>query len=167
MSIPQAASEAAAVVAESIPGPKHFALTHIVYPPSNKLGIPLALLSLSPIFLFVAYFVLVVFGRRMSLFLLAVGSVGNEALSLFLKRILKSPRPFPHLPHVGHGYGMPSSHTQAASFVLAWGIGYWLSIEARYDNMPTDARTRTVRKVRTGTYVFGLFAWSIAVAASR
>lgn len=166
MSVSNAASEAAAAVADA-PGPKHFALTHIVYPATDKLGIPLALLSLSPIFLFVAYFSLVIFGRRLSLFLLAVGSVGNEALSLLLKRLLKSPRPFPHLPHVGHGYGMPSSHTQAASFVLAWGIGYWLSIESRYDNRPLESRTRTIRKIRSGIYLFGLFAWSLTVAASR
>lgn len=167
MSIPEAASAAVEAVSHHLPGPKHFALTHIVYPVDNRLGIPLALLSLSPIFLFVAYFVLVVFGRRLSLLLLAAGSVGNEVLSLLLKRLLKSPRPFPHLPHVGHGYGMPSSHAQAASFVLAWGLGYWLSIEQRYDNKPTDARARLVRKVRSGVYLLGLFVWSLFVAASR
>lgn len=146
---------------------KHFTLTHIVYDPSDALGIPLALLSLSPIFLFVAYFALVIFGRRLSLLLLAAGSVGNEVLSLALKRALRAPRPYPHLPHIGHGYGMPSSHAQAGAFVLAWGIGYALSQSARYSPSPISDRTETLRRGRTGIYLFGLLAWSLAVAYSR
>lgn len=146
---------------------KHFALTHIVYDPSTRMGIPLALLSLSPIFLFVAYFALVVFGRRLTLLLLAAGSVGNEVLSLALKRVLRAPRPFPHRPHVGHGYGMPSSHAQAGAFVLAWGCLYAWSQGGRYPARSVSARARTVHAVRTGIYVFGLAAWSLAVAYSR
>lgn len=147
---------------------KHFGLTHIVYTPS-LLGVPLALLSLSPIFLFVAYFALVIFGRRLSLALLAIGSVGNEALSLVLKRLVKAPRPFPHKLHVGDGYGMPSSHAQAGAFVLAWGVGYALSLEERYERESgvMDRRVALVRRVRRGIYVFGLAAWSSAVAYSR
>jgi len=144
---------------------KHFGLTHIVYTPSI-LGIPLALLSLSPIFLFVAYFSLVIFGRRLSLALLAIGSVGNEVLSLALKRAIRAPRPFPHKAHVGDGYGMPSSHAQAAAFVLAWGIGYAVSLEARYGGR-SSGRVAAIRVVRHGIYLFGLAAWSGAVAYSR
>jgi len=72
---------------------KSFSLTHIVYDPSSRIGLPLALISVSPIFLFVAYFSLVVFTRRLTLKLLAAGSVLNEVLSLALKRILRVPRP--------------------------------------------------------------------------
>lgn len=151
----------------AIPDSKHFALTHIVYDPDSPLGIPLALLSLSPIFLFVAYFALVIFGRRLSLLLLAAGSVGNEALSLALKRSLRSPRPFPDHPHIGDGYGMPSSHAQAGAFVLAWGVGYALSQGARYPPRKASARAETMHRVRTGIYLFGLASWSMAVAYSR
>lgn len=142
---------------------KHFALTHIVYSPSDRLGIPLALLSLSPIFLFVAYFTLVVINRRLVVLLLAGGSVFNEILSLALKRNFRKPRPFPHLPHIGHGYGMPSSHAQAGAFLFAWGVAYALS-PARY---PNTTGTQMIRKIRTGIYLFGLFSWSAAVAYSR
>lgn len=151
----------------AVPDSKHFALTHIVYDPSSNLGIPLALLSLSPIFLFVAYFALVIFGRRLSLLLLAAGSVGNEVLSLALKRALRSPRPYPDHPHIGDGYGMPSSHAQAGAFVLAWGIGYALSQPARYPARTVSKRAETMHRVRTGIYVFGLAAWSLTVAYSR
>ncbi|TXT10946.1 hypothetical protein VHUM_01697 [Vanrija humicola] len=146
---------------------KHFSLTHIVYASGSPLGVPLALLSLSPIFLFVAYFALVVFGRRLSLLLLTAGSVANEALSLLLKRVLKAPRPFPDILHVGDGYGMPSSHSQAGAFVAAWAVGYALSLRSRYTRAAGSPRIALVRKVRTGIYVFGVFAWSAAVAYSR
>ncbi|BEJ13340.1 hypothetical protein CspHIS471_0305140 [Cutaneotrichosporon sp. HIS471] len=146
---------------------KHFALTHIVYDPSSHLGIPLALLSLSPIFLFVAYFALVIFGRRVTLLLLAIGSVGNEVLSLGLKRVLRAPRPYPHLAHVGTGYGMPSSHAQAGAFVLAWAVGYALSQSERYPARTVSARAKTMYAIRTGIYLFGLASWSLAVAYSR
>ncbi|CAK9783411.1 hypothetical protein CC85DRAFT_325262 [Cutaneotrichosporon oleaginosum] len=154
--------------AAAVPAQKHFALTHIVYD-ASPLGALLALLSLSPIFLFVAYFALVVFGRRLSLLLLAAGSVANEALSLALKRALRAPRPFPHLAHVGHGYGMPSSHAQAGAFVLAWGVGYAMSLDARYSRAAgaRGQRAEAMRRVRVGIYLFGLAAWSVAVAYSR
>jgi dolichyldiphosphatase len=146
---------------------KHFGLTHIVHPRGTT-GILLALLSLSPIFLFVSYFTLLIFGRRLSLLLLAAGSVGNEALSLLLKRLIRAPRPFPHIPHVGDGYGMPSSHAQAGAFVFAWGLGYACSLEARYGAGAGRQGARgVVRRVRAGIYLFGLLAWSGAVAYSR
>lgn len=146
---------------------KHFSLTHIVYGADDPLGIPLALLSLSPIFLFVAYFALVVFGRRLSLLLLAGGSVFNEAFSLALKRLLREPRPFPDRPHVGDGYGMPSSHAQAGAFLFAWGVGYALSLDKRYPAAAVSDGIKMVRRVRTGVYLFGLLAWSLCVAYSR
>lgn len=146
---------------------KHFTLTLIVYDPTSRLGIPLALLSLSPIFLFVAYFALVIFSRRLSLLLLAAGSVANEVLSLALKRVLRVPRPYPHLPDVGSGYGMPSSHAQAGAFVLAWGIGYALSQGQRYPPRRESEQAKAMHAVRTGIYLFGLAAWSVAVAYSR
>lgn len=139
---------------------KSFSLTHIVYDSTSPIGLPLALVSVSPIFLFVAYFSLVVFTRRLSLALLAAGSVFNEVLSLGIKRLLKAPRPFPELKDVGHGYGMPSSHTQAAAFLLAWGIGYATS-DWRY------ATTTRIGRFRKVVYLVVLAAWSFTVAYSR
>ena len=75
----------------ALPQLKAFTLTHILYDPLSPpyLSIPLTLLSLSPIFLFVSYFTLLVVNRQLTILLLGVGSIGNEALSWALKRVLK------------------------------------------------------------------------------
>lgn len=147
---------------------KSFALTHILYDPTDRTAIPLTLLSLSPIFLFVAYFTLAVFTRRLSVVLLALGSVGNEALSLALKRWLKGERPYKGmgLGEVGDGYGMPSSHSQAAGFVCAWGVGYALASQARRRAQGLKSESR-IGVIRRAVYVVGLIAWSALVAYSR
>lgn len=162
----------------ALPSLKPFALTHILYDPLHPLSIPLTLLSLTPIFLFVAYFTLAVFTRRLTILLLALGSVANEALSLILKRWWKGDRPYKGLlglGDVGEGYGMPSSHAQAAGFLVAWGMGYALSMEKRRDmearktGRAVDTRpgVQTVRTVRTAVCLFGLVLWSLLVAYSR
>ena len=61
-----------------LPQLKSFGLTHILYDPSHPLSIPLSLLSLSPIFLFVSYFTLLVFDRRLTVLLLATGQVSQS-----------------------------------------------------------------------------------------
>ncbi|KAL0252920.1 hypothetical protein I308_102313 [Cryptococcus tetragattii IND107] len=125
-----------------LPPLKSFSLTHILYDPSHPLSIPLTLLSLSPIFLFVSYFTLLIFTRQISIALLASGQLANEVLSWVLKRLFKGERPYIGHSEVGAGYGMPSSHSQAAGFLVAWGIG-------------------------TRVYVFGLLLWSVGVSYSR
>ena len=156
----------------SLPCPtlKSFALTHILYDPSDRTSIPLTLLSLSPIFLFVAYFTLIVFTRRLTVLALACGSIGNEILSLGLKRIWKGERPYKGLlGEVGDGYGMPSSHSQAAGFLFAWGVGYWLTrdLRRRISGRANVEEGGKVQGVVRGIYVFGLGLWSLLVAYSR
>lgn len=154
-----------------LPPLKSFALTHILYDPAHPLSIPFTLLSLSPIFLFVSYFTLLVFDRRITVLALAGGSILNEILSLVLKRILKGERPYIGYGEVGDGYGMPSSHSQAAAFLVAWGAGYWLTTGRRssvvYAHAVNDARAETIAQVRRGIYLFGLITWSLSVAYSR
>lgn len=151
-----------------IPVLKSFALTHILYDPHDPSSIPLALLSLSPIFLFVAYFTLLIFTRRLTILGLAGGSVGSEILSLALKRAWKGERPYKGiLGEVGEGYGMPSSHSQAAGFLLAWGLGYWIN-EGLRERAAGSVRSKSVmRSAVRGVYVFGLGLWSLSVAYSR
>ena len=55
----------------------------------------------------------------------------------------------------------------AGAFVLAWGCLYAWSQGGRYPARSVSARARTVHAVRTGIYVFGLAAWSLAVASPR
>jgi dolichyldiphosphatase len=166
----------------ALPTLKPFSLTHILYDPIHPLSIPLTLLSLTPIFLFVSYFTLLIFTRRLTILLLGLGSIANEALSLILKKWLKGDRPYKGLlglGDVGEGYGMPSSHAQAAGFLLAWGVGYALDIEIRrkresrpfrqtsVDTKPIDQGIQTIRTVRKAIILFGLGLWSVLVAYSR
>jgi len=150
---------------------KSFALTHILYDPAHPLSIPFTLLSLTPIFLFVSYFTLLIFDRRITVLALAAGSLLNEILSLGLKRVLKGERPYLGYGEVGDGYGMPSSHSQAAGFLVAWGVGYWMTLGQRRLASPHRARgqemAKMVGRVRRSIYLLGLITWSILVAYSR
>ena len=149
---------------------KSFALTHILYDPADPTSIPLTLLSLSPIFLFVAYFTLVIFTRRLTVLALACGSIANEILSLALKRAWKGERPYKDiLGEVGEGYGMPSSHSQAAGFLLAWGVGYWMTRDMRAwsTGLNSSGDGTIVKRIVRAIYLFGLSLWSVLVAYSR
>jgi len=149
---------------------KSFALTHILYDPAHPLSIPFTLLSLTPIFLFVSYFTLLIFDRRITILALAAGSIANEIISLGLKKVLKGERPYVGHGEVGEGYGMPSSHSQAAGFLVAWGIGYWLTLDRRRANLQRPKGNEggeVVGQVRRGIYLFGLVTWSLSVAYSR
>ncbi|WWC68391.1 uncharacterized protein I206_102317 [Kwoniella pini CBS 10737] len=150
-----------------LPPLKSFSLTHILYDPSHPLSIPLTLLSLSPIFLFVSYFTLLIFNRSLSILFLGLGSIGNEILSWTLKRLLKGDRPYKGFGEIGNGYGNPSSHSQAAGFLVSWGIGYFLTISFRSNSTAVESKFKIIRKVRNGIYVFGLIIWSIGVSYSR
>lgn len=154
-----------------LPPLKSFALTHILYDPAHPLSIPFTLLSLSPIFLFVSYFTLLLFDRRITILGVASGSILNEILSLGLKRVLKGERPYMGFGEVGDGYGMPSSHSQAAAFLLAWGIGYWLTLDRRNPVTRTravnDVGAQLIGKFRRSVYLSGLLVWSSLVAYSR
>ena len=150
------------------PNFKSFALTHIVYDPTHLLSIPLTLLSLSPIFLFVSYLTLAIFNRQFTIFLLAAGQLGNEGVNLVLKRLCKAERPFPGYGEVGRGYGMPSSHAQAAGFLMAWGIGYVVTSDKRcIVSSIKGSRSEVIKWWRTRVYVFGLMLWSCLVSYSR
>ena len=92
-------------------------------------------------------------------------------------------RPYVGRGEVGDGYGMPSSHTQAAAFLVAWGIGYAMTLDRRKQQSAqtrssarrkvSASRTRYISRVehiqswRTGVYLLGLVLWSSLVAYSR
>lgn len=158
----------------SAPVLKSFSFTHLLYDPSHPLSVPLTLLSLSPVFLFVAYFTLVVFSRRLTILLLALGGVSNEVFNILIKRAVKQDRPFRGVDgwpaEVGEGYGWPSSHSQQAGFLFAWGVGYALTLAKRAEVAAVrraSPAVERVRSVRRAVYVFGLGLWSVLVAYSR
>lgn len=152
-----------------LPDLRPFSPTLIHYAPS-PLNTLLVLLSLTPIFIFVAYLTLLVFGRRLSVLLLAGGQLANEALSLGAKRLLKGDRPYKGHEAVGTGYGMPSSHAQAGGYVLAWAVGYYFSRGTRYPpirGVSVPAGVERVRTVREAVWLAGVGLWSVLVAYSR
>lgn len=90
-------------------------------------------------------------------------------------------RPYVGFGEVGDGYGMPSSHSQAAAFLVAWGVGYAMTLDRRKTQMTPGAQSKTssaspahgtvtldaIRTWRIRIYLFGLVLWSILVAYSR
>lgn len=148
---------------------KSFSLTHILYNPLHPkhISIPLTLLSLSPIFLFVSYFTLIIFDRRLTVLNLSLGSILNEIVSWGLKRIWKGARPYSGQGGIGDGFGMPSSHAQAAGFLVSWGLGYVLTRRQRRVSQSQLDGAGSIRKFRTGVYIFGLVLWSLLTAYSR
>ncbi len=98
-----------------------------------------ALLSLAPPLCMVSLFTLVLSRRDFATLCLVTSSLLNVAICVFLKNIIKDPRPslssslLPgHTPIASDDvYGMPSNHTQLicflASYVCLWAIsGRWM-----------------------------------------
>jgi membrane-associated phospholipid phosphatase len=83
--------------------------------PTDLISAPLALLTLSPFFLFSAYATLIIINRPLSVVNLFIGQLANEGLNKVLKRTLKAGRPWV----LGDGYGMPSSHSQVSSGLVS------------------------------------------------
>lgn len=165
----------------SLPPLKPFTPTLIHYP-ASPLSLPLVLLSLTPIFIFVSYLTLLLFTRRLTILSLAFGQLANEAFSLLCKRLLKGDRPYKGHVDVGSGYGMPSSHAQAAGYVLAWSVGYFVTRGGRYGGLVEDRvggrKGRTGRVIqmegvgkvrwwRDRIWLGGVALWSILVSYSR
>jgi hypothetical protein len=88
--------------------PTHICCSSYTDDPAHRLAQPLALLTLSPFFLFSAYATLILINRPLSVVNLLVGQLGNEGINYILKESWKGDRP----GLLGDGYGMPSSHSQ-------------------------------------------------------
>ncbi|KAJ1891507.1 hypothetical protein LPJ66_006880 [Kickxella alabastrina] len=96
---------------------KSFGLTHFQYQQGDHVGKALAFSSLIPIFLVVMETTVVLSRREVAGILLLLGQLANEAFNLVLKQMIKIERPNPHL---GDGYGMPSSHSQFMGFFVVY-----------------------------------------------
>ncbi|CBJ28335.1 dolichyldiphosphatase [Ectocarpus siliculosus] len=102
----------------------YLSLTVARYAKEDALGKYMALLTLSPIYLAVAYMTLVVVRRDLQVFVLAVGHLVDLVVNKALKTWIAEARP-PGCINTGHG--MPSNHSQYmfffASFVslYLWG----------------------------------------------
>ncbi|GJQ10740.1 hypothetical protein GpartN1_g2531.t1 [Galdieria partita] len=94
-------------------------LTLVTYEKGDKLGWLLSIISLAPIFLYVAETSLVLFRREYFGLTLLSGQLANEVLNVILKVSFAQPRP------VGgeqSEYGMPSAHSQSMFFVTSYVI---------------------------------------------
>lgn len=103
---------------------KPFSLTYVLYRAGDRLGQFLALASLAPVFIVVAYATLLLSRRDLHVAALATGQLLNEALNYVLKHTLQQPRPLPPFPahHAAHVpvYGMPSNHAQFVAFFAVY-----------------------------------------------
>jgi len=100
---------------------KPFSLTHVEYPSGDLVGKFLALGSLIPIFLIVAFITLILFRRDLHTICFFVGIVLNELVNLILKHTIQHPRPFQR-QDLYTEYGMPSSHSQLIWFFVVYSI---------------------------------------------
>lgn len=91
--------------------------------PDDPLAMPLALVTLAPPFLIVAYVSILLVRRELTILLGFVGQLGCEIVNLVLKRTLRQGRPTDFL---GTGYGMPSSHSQFAGYFIAFWTWHFL-----------------------------------------
>lgn len=79
--------------------------------PSTPIAPLLALLTLSPFFLFSSYATIILINRPLSGLNILLGQLANEVFNGILKRRLRGVRP----GALGEGYGMPSSHSQVST----------------------------------------------------
>jgi dolichyldiphosphatase len=100
-------------------GLKPFSLTFVEYSACDILGFPLALISLTPIFVMVVLTTLIIVDRhRKTSIKLLIGLILNETVNKIMKRLIAQPRPVSDL-HT-NGYGMPSAHAQFAAFTFIY-----------------------------------------------
>ncbi|KAJ2785080.1 hypothetical protein GGI15_002055 [Coemansia interrupta] len=96
---------------------KSFGLTHFQYQQGDHVGLVLAFSSLIPIFLMVVETTIILSRREIIGVMFLLGQLLNEAFNLVLKLAIRENRPNPHL---GDGYGMPSSHSQFMGFFAVY-----------------------------------------------
>ncbi|CAG2102990.1 unnamed protein product [Medioppia subpectinata] len=98
-------------------------ITHVLYPKDDIIGQLLALLSLTPFGIVVAFITLTLFVRDIHVIFFFGGQLMNEALCLVLKRVFRQPRPQQVVGaahHSNRSYGMPSQHSQFMAFFTAY-----------------------------------------------
>ncbi|KAJ9103309.1 hypothetical protein QFC20_004784 [Naganishia adeliensis] len=151
-------------------GPDYSALvpldyTYVLYNPSTPIAPLLALLTLSPFFLFSSYATIILINRPLSGLNILLGQLANEVFNGILKRRLRGVRP----GALGEGYGMPSSHSQFLGYSSTFLITHLLLIHQRHPGTgrPLPVRGTTTAKVTRYGLIFGLVSWSLLTGYSR
>ncbi|RLN10545.1 hypothetical protein BBJ28_00000578 [Nothophytophthora sp. Chile5] len=157
-----------------------FEPTWVVYDPTDPLGVVLALITLSPVYVTVMYVTLVGFQRDLDSISALLGQLINEVLNKVLKKAINQPRPDgAHLS----GSGMPSAHSQFIAFFAAYVIAYtmnnrrlvgqWLTIVSVFMLAVLTCYSRahlgyhSIEQIAVGALIGMLsgFAWNALVSA--
>lgn len=88
------------------------AITHVEYPQGDWLGKILAITSLLPLVIIIAFVTLVIFRRDLHTISYFFGILLNEVINFVLKHLIKELRPCKDREILLTEYGMPSSHSQ-------------------------------------------------------
>ncbi|KAI2803597.1 Dolichyldiphosphatase 1 [Blomia tropicalis] len=113
---------------------KSFTLTNVIYPKEfeltifcfgklgDRFGKILAIFSLLPHSIIIAFFTLTIFVRDIHVILFFIGQLLNEFLNFILKKSVKEGRPVQiiGLPNTNDTFGWPSSHSQFMGFFFVY-----------------------------------------------
>lgn len=111
-------------MAKQTAGPKTlkaFELTWVMYDPTDRFGVLMALFTLSPVFVTLMHVTLVASQRDLDSVSMLLGQITSEMLNKILKKIINQRRPDGAQLS---GSGMPSAHSQFISFFAAYAIAY-------------------------------------------
>lgn len=109
-------------------------LTYVEYPKGDFIGKLLALASLSPFVVLIAFVTLIVFRRDLHTITFLLGLIFNEIVNIILKYIIQEPRPLHrNSRNISVPYGMPSSHSQFMWFFTIYVLCFVI-IRLRYSN---------------------------------
>ncbi|KAL3659525.1 hypothetical protein V7S43_015514 [Phytophthora oleae] len=103
---------------------KAFELTWVMYNPTDRLGVILALFTLSPVFVTLMHVTLVVFQRDLDSISMFIGQIISEVINKALKKTINQQRPNGARMS---GSGMPSAHSQFISYFASYTVAYTYS----------------------------------------
>ncbi|XP_035223737.1 dolichyldiphosphatase 1-like isoform X2 [Stegodyphus dumicola] len=109
------------------------AISHVEYQTGDWLGKFLALTSLCPLALVIAFVTLILFRRDLHTITFLCGTALNEAINWILKHLIKELRPCRGREILYSEYGMPSNHAQFMWFFATY-MAFFLLIRLHHGN---------------------------------
>lgn len=107
------------------------AISHVEYKSGDWFGKILALSSLCPLALVIAFVTLILFRRDLHTIFFFIGTVLNEAINWILKHCIKELRPCHGREILFSEYGMPSNHAQFMWFFATY-MAFFLLIRLHH-----------------------------------
>ncbi|POM73384.1 Dolichyldiphosphatase 1 [Phytophthora palmivora] len=100
---------------------KAFELTWVMYDPTDRFGVIMALFTLSPVFVTLMHVTLVTFQRDLDSVSMFLGQIVSEVINKVLKKTINQQRPDGARMS---GSGMPSAHSQFISYFASYAVAY-------------------------------------------